>query len=214
MQPHFADTFGVSRKANEANRFRRFPIDHQRRRHGAVPHRESRSCNRCQLPQLRIDSRPGISWIPSAIYGGILWIWWAAVAYLLWHAGDRYPFLFRSALPNVLFQIVLAIFVCAVHLACLHIVTRIMGQIWPKWHTAGVDAPQFFDLGRYILDFLVYALVWSASAIVRLHIASQRQAFRAIKLCQQLSSAKLLALDHASSECSTGCSRTQAGNGE
>ena len=29
----------------------------------------------------------GLSWVPSLLYGAVLWLWWAGVAYLLWRAG-------------------------------------------------------------------------------------------------------------------------------
>jgi hypothetical protein len=137
---------------------------------------------------------PGISWIPSVIYGSILWIWWAGIAYLLWRTGDRYPLIFRASVPNLLFQILLGVFVCALHLGSLHLATRIMGRIWEEWHVAGFDTLHFFEIGRYSLDFLVYALVWSACAIIRLHITAQREAFHSLELRQQLSVAKLHAL--------------------
>src|ERR1700722_11630695 len=137
---------------------------------------------------------PGISWIPSVIYGIILWIWWAGIAHLLWRTGDRYPLIFRASVPNLLFQILLGVFVCALHLGSLHLATRIMGRIWEEWHVAGFDTLPFFEIGRYSLDFLVYALVWSACAIIRLHITAQREAFHSLELRQQLSVAKLHAL--------------------
>jgi signal transduction histidine kinase len=137
---------------------------------------------------------PGISWIPSSTYGVILWLWWAGMAYLLWRTGDRYPLIFRASVPNLLLQILLDVLVCAVHLSTLHLTTRLMGQIWEQWHVARFDAIHFFDLGRFSLDFLVYAVVWSACAILRLHIAAQREAFHSLELRQQLSVAKLQAL--------------------
>jgi signal transduction histidine kinase len=137
---------------------------------------------------------PGISWIPSAIYGVILWLWWAGVAYLLWRTGDRYPFIFRASVPNLLFQIFLDIFVCSLHLGGLHLATRTMGQIWEEWRVARFVTIHFFELGRFSLEFLIYALVWSACAIIRMHIATQREAFHSLELRQQLSTAKLQAL--------------------
>lgn len=97
-------------------------------------------------------------------------------------------------MPNLLLQILVGVFVCALHLGILHMATRIMGRIWEEWHVAGFDTLHFFEIGRYSLDFLVYALVWSACAIIRLHITAQREAFHALELKQQLSVAKLQTL--------------------
>jgi len=27
---------------------------------------------------------PGTTWTPSLLYGSVLWLWWAGVAYVLW----------------------------------------------------------------------------------------------------------------------------------
>jgi sensor histidine kinase YesM len=137
---------------------------------------------------------PGLSWAPSLIYGAVLWLWWAGVTYLLWRVGHRHPFIFRSSVPNLLFQILLAVVTSALHLVSLHLSTRVMGHIWPEWHTARFDMLEFFGIGRFSLDFLVYAVVWSACAIVRMQIVAQEEAFHSLELKQQLSAAKLHAL--------------------
>ena len=40
---------------------------------------------------------PGTTWTPSLLYGAVLWLWWAGVAYLLWHAARRSS----SNLPSI-----------------------------------------------------------------------------------------------------------------
>jgi sensor histidine kinase YesM len=137
---------------------------------------------------------PGLSWEPSLIYGAVLWLWWAGVTYLLWRVGRRHPFIFQSSIRNLLFQILLAVVTSALHLVSLHLSTRLMGHIWPEWHIARFDMLEFFGIGRFSLDFLVYAVVWSACAIVRMQIVAQEEAFHSLELKQQLSAAKLHAL--------------------
>ncbi len=193
--PHYAEIDEIRKKADGTNRSRPFTIDLWCRSSRPVQCRHSCGCNSNHLPYFGIDSCSGaISWIPSIIYGTILWIWWAGIAHLLWRTGDRYPLIFRASVPNLLLQIFLGVFVCALIWASLHLATRIMGRIWAEWHVAGFDTLHFFEIGRYSLDFLVYALVWSACAIIRLHMTAQREAFHSLELRQQLSVAKLHAL--------------------
>jgi len=136
----------------------------------------------------------GLSWVPSLLYGAILWLWWAGVAYLIWSAGRRNPTLFQATISNLLLQILFGIITSALHLGTLHFATRFMGELWPQWHIARFDTLTFFEIGRFSMDFLVYALIWSACAIIHMQIAAQLEAFHSLELQQQLSTAKLHAL--------------------
>lgn len=137
---------------------------------------------------------PGLSWVPSLLYGAILWLWWAGVAYLLWHLGQRNVAIFQTSGNNLLVQVLVGMAASGLHLASLHEATRLMGHLWTEWHTARFDTLTFFDIGRFSLDFLTYALIWSACAIIHMQLAAQQEAFRSLELQQQLSSAKLHAL--------------------
>lgn len=89
----------------------------------------------------------GLSWVPSLLYGAILWLWWAGVAYLIWSAGRRNPMFFRVSVSSLLLQIFLGIITSASHLGSLHFTTRFMGRLWPEWHIARFDALTFFEIG-------------------------------------------------------------------
>jgi sensor histidine kinase YesM len=136
----------------------------------------------------------GLSWVPSLLYGAILWLWWAGVAYLVWSAGRRNPVLFQASVSNLLLEIFLGITASTLHLGSLHFATRLMGRLWTHWHIARFDTLTFFEIGRFSLDFLIYALIWSACAIIHMQIAAQQEAFHSLELRQQLSAAKLHAL--------------------
>ena len=136
----------------------------------------------------------GLSWVPSLLYGAVLWLWWAGVAYLLWRAGHCRPAVLQVSVSNLLLQILLGMVTSALHLGSLHVSTRLLGHIWIQWHTARFDTLQFFEIGRFSLDFLIYALIWSACAIIHMQLAAQQEAFYSLELQQQLSAAKLHAL--------------------
>ncbi len=112
---------------------------------------------------------------------------------MVWGAGRRNPSLFQASVKNLLLQILLGIMTTALHLSSLHFATRLMGQFWPQWHSPLRHAHLFRD--RTIqLDFLIYGLMWSACAIIHMQIAAQQEAFHSLELQQQLSAAKLRAL--------------------
>ena len=137
---------------------------------------------------------PGTTWTPSLLYGSVLWLWWAGVAYLLWQAGRGSP----SDLPIVRNQSAASDragpLATTLHLASLHWSTRLMAYIWSAWRRTGFGGLHFFELGRFTLDFVTYVLVWLACAIVYMQLAAQRHAFQSLELQQQLSTAKLHAL--------------------
>jgi sensor histidine kinase YesM len=137
---------------------------------------------------------PGTTWTPSLLYGSVLWLWWAGVAYLLWQVGRVRPAIFRLSGSNLLLQIVLATLATTLHLASLHWSTRLMAYIWSAWRRTGFGGLHFFELGRFTLDFVTYVLVWLACGIVYMQLAAQRHAFQSLELQQQLSTAKLHAL--------------------
>lgn len=137
---------------------------------------------------------PGTTWTPSLLYGAVLWLWWAGVAYFLWQAGRRYPAIFQLSGTNLLRQIGLGVFTTTLHLASLHWSTRLMAYMWSAWRRTGFGGLHFFGWGRFSLDFVTYALLWLACAIVHMQLAAQRQAFQSLELQQQLSATKLHAL--------------------
>ncbi len=137
---------------------------------------------------------PGTTWTPSLLYGAVLWLWWAGVAYLLWRVGRRHPAIFRLSGTNLLLQIALGCLATTLHLTSLHWSTRLMAYIWLAWRRTGFGGLHFFEFGRFSLDFVTYVLLWLAGAIVYMQLAAQRHAYQSLELQQQLSAAKLHAL--------------------
>jgi sensor histidine kinase YesM len=91
----------------------------------------------------------------------------------------------------MLLQGLLGVLASVLHLVSLHVGTRLLGDIWVKWHVAGFDTLHFLEIGRFSLDFLIYALIWSTCAIIQMQIVAQQEAFESLELKQQLSAAKL-----------------------
>jgi sensor histidine kinase YesM len=137
---------------------------------------------------------PGTTWTPSLLYGSVLWLWWAGIAYLLWQVGRVRPAIFRLSGTNLLHQAAIGTLATTLHLASLHWSTRLMAYIWSAWRRTGFGGLHFFELGRFTLDFVTYVLVWLACSIVYMQLAAHRHAFQSLELQRQLSTAKLQAL--------------------
>jgi len=132
-------------------------------------------------------------WTPSLLYGCALWLWWAAVVYLLWTASSRWTAVLQTSAKNVLLQFFIGIVVAALHLAFLHSTIRIIVRL-RLWPASGYGDIQFFEIGRFGVDFLVYALIWTACAMIAMQMATQMEAVRSLELKRQLSAAHLQAL--------------------
>jgi signal transduction histidine kinase len=139
-------------------------------------------------------TRPDVSFLPSLIYGAVLWLWWPVVAQLLWQAGQKYSSILKASAKNILTQFLLGAAIASLHLGMLHQTVRLLVRGWPELEKAGYGGLTFFNFGRASLDFLIYALLWAACAILSMQISAQREAMRSLELKQQLASAHLRAL--------------------
>ncbi|HEX7158236.1 MAG TPA: hypothetical protein VF214_04450, partial [Edaphobacter sp.] len=113
---------------------------------------------------------PGESIIPDLLYGPALWLWWGAVAALMFPAARRLPSLFRfSALDvwGVLGHIVAAVVLATVHLGLLLQLLRFLSRHWTGW-----DPTNFLFPSRFGLELLLYAFVFG---IVGTHLVRSQE---------------------------------------
>jgi hypothetical protein len=135
-----------------------------------------------------------LSWVLSLAYGCILWVWWAAVAEVLWRTGNRRPGTLSVSLKTVSAQVLVALGVVSLHLSLLHISTRSMAKVGPTIAREGYADLNFFCLPRIGLELLIYGLIWFACSALHTQLTSRREAMRSLELEKQLSSAHLRAL--------------------
>jgi signal transduction histidine kinase len=134
------------------------------------------------------------SWTLSLAYGAVLWLWWAAVVELLWHAGKRWPFTLRISPAAAAVQLVVAAVVALLHLAILQTAAHWVARTGPELERAAYAGLEFFNVWRFGIEFLVYGLIWSACAAANTQLAAQHDAMRSLELERQLSTAHLRAL--------------------
>ncbi len=141
-----------------------------------------------------VSNSTSVSFLPSAIYGVVLWLWWALVAQVLWKAGKTFPLVLRLSAQNIVLQILIGVAVTCLHLLALHWTVRMLVHLWPDLWKAGYGGLTYFNIGRGSLDFLVYALLWAACAAIAMQIAAQTEAMASLELKEQLAAAHLRAL--------------------
>jgi hypothetical protein len=146
----------------------------------------------CHARATGIDSF--LSWFFSLAYGCTLWLWWALAVDLLWRAGARWAFALRVSLPTLGIQAPVAVGIVALHLGILQEATQWIAHAGPQAIRAEYAGPHFFDLPRFGIELLIYALVWLACAAVNVQLKAQRDAIAALELQRQLSAAQLRAL--------------------
>lgn len=146
----------------------------------------------CQASAATQMPNPG--WTPSLLYGAVLWLWWAFVGSFLWKAGTRWTGLWHISLRNASLQVAVGIGVALVHVGLLHELIHWMVIVWPYLKELGFERLVFFEPGRIALDVLLYVVVWGACAASRTQIARQHEALQTAELKEQLSAARLSAL--------------------
>ena len=147
----------------------------------------------CHRAAMNLVDAP--SWVPSLIYGSVLWLWWAAVAYLFWLAGSRYPGLSQFSWSRVVTLTLMGLGTAFLHLFLLHWTCIACARVWISWSQAGFGNLRFFEVGRFGLEFLTYTLLWALCSIVQMQLKTRREAFRSLQLERQLSVSKLHALE-------------------
>jgi sensor histidine kinase YesM len=140
------------------------------------------------------QASPGASLAPSLIYGAVLWLWWAGIAHILWRISRRKPAVLSLSAKTVAIQIIIAVAITGLHLTALQWTVQHIVRVWPALESAGYSDLRFADIGRFSIDFLIYALLWTACAVINMQLAAQRDAMQALVLRQQLSAAHLRAL--------------------
>jgi sensor histidine kinase YesM len=133
-------------------------------------------------------------WIPSLLYGSLLWFWWAAIAIGLWTAGQSWPRIWVMSWRNALLQLAFGFVVATAHLTFLQVAIHFMILRWPYLGPIGYETLVSFTAEHLSLEVLLYVIAWAACAAIHTQIARQEETVQSALLKQQLSTAHLRAL--------------------
>jgi hypothetical protein len=134
-----------------------------------------------------------IIYLPSLLYGFVLWGWWGCIASALWKLGPRLPLTLRFS-PRV----IAGHLVAGTALGVLHLLLLgSLGFTDPNWRlhtTAEAVWTSLLIINRLGLELLIYGFIFGIIGIVQFQIRAQRDAMKSLELEKQLSTAHLRAL--------------------
>ena len=139
-------------------------------------------------------SAPEAPFLPSMLYGIVLWGWWGIAAAALWtqaHRGSAPLLSWRGGLPHAFIGPVLA----AAHAWVLQQTVEWLAARWTILGPAGYNGLQYLTWNRFFSELLIYAFAFAVAGLAQLKLASQREQLRALSLEKELAAAHLRALE-------------------
>lgn len=133
-----------------------------------------------------------VTHVPSLCYGALLWMWWAALAAVLWRLSRRAPAI-ASFNPRILAaHLAIAALLGAAHLLLLWA----SGFAWPGFSRESQETMwrYLLNVNRFGMELLLYGFIFAVVGVAQSHIRATREAMRSVELKRQLSAAQLQAL--------------------
>jgi len=133
------------------------------------------------------------SFLPSLLYGSVIWGWWVPFTALLWHFATRWPIVLKPSVRMISGNLGLACALAATHLFFLQRTVYFASAHWPTWgrHYAshGVRDPEHFGL-----EIVLYGFIYGMCAFLHSRMQTQHALIQKLKVEQQLTQAHLKAL--------------------
>jgi hypothetical protein len=134
-----------------------------------------------------------ITYLPSLLYGAVLWGWWGCIASALWKFGQRLPFLSSFSPKAVAIHMFAGSALGVTHLLLLESLSFTEAG-WQAQTTAFSIWTSLLNINRFGMELLLYGFVFGITGVAQFQIRAQRDAMNSLELQRQLSSAHLRAL--------------------
>jgi hypothetical protein len=135
-----------------------------------------------------------ITHLPSLLYGGVFWIWWACLAAGMWKLSQRFPFASSFSLKAILIHISAGSALGLIHLLLL----GSLGFTDPRWRASSATAfsvwTSAISINRFGMEVLLYGFLFGIIGVIQFQMRAQQEALNSMELQKQLSSAHLKAL--------------------
>lgn len=130
-----------------------------------------------------------ITYLPSLMYGAVLWGWWGCIAGTIWKLGPRMPSMLGFTPRVIAIHLLIGCALGVVH-------TLLLGSPLAGWktHPTPSEWKYLFNINRFGLELLIYGFVFGITGIIQFQILAQRDAMKSLELQRQLSVAHLRAL--------------------
>ncbi|WP_188552369.1 sensor histidine kinase [Edaphobacter dinghuensis] len=134
-----------------------------------------------------------ITYLPSLLYGAVLWLWWGCIASGMWKLSTRLPFASNFSLKTISIQLFAGSALGIVHLLLLGSV-GFTNSAWRAHASALSIWTSLLNINRFGIEVLLYGFLFGIIGIVQFQIRAQQDALKSMELRKQLSAAHLRAL--------------------
>lgn len=134
-----------------------------------------------------------ITYLPSLMYGAVLWGWWGCVASIIWKLSQRIPFASSFSLKAISIHLLVGSALGVAHLLLLGSV-GFTNAGWRAHATALSIWTSMLYINRFGMELLLYGFVIGITGVIQFQIRAQRDAMKSLELEKQLSAAHLRAL--------------------
>jgi len=118
-----------------------------------------------------------ITYLPSLLYGAVLWGWWGLIAGALWKWGKQTCFLSRPSVLAIAIQLLAGTALGIAHLLLLDSLGN-----------------SLLNINRLGMEVLIYGFVFGMTGVIQFQLRAQLDAMESLSLQRQLSTAHLRAL--------------------
>lgn len=134
-----------------------------------------------------------ITYLPSLLYGAVLWLWWACIASAMWKLIRLLPFASAFSPKAISIHLLAGSLLGVIHLLLL----GSLGFTDRAWYTQTSALSiwmSMLNINRFGMEVLLYGFLYGIIGTVYFQIRAQQDALKSSELQKQLSAAHLRAL--------------------
>lgn len=132
------------------------------------------------------------SFTPSLLYGGVYWIWWVVITWVLWTLADRWPTVLKPSALTIMAHLGAAYVLARAHLALLQDTLAFNSWYWPAWSLDGRLWVKTIE--RLGVELVIYGFISGTCAFLHSRVQIQQAVMQKLEVERQLSQAQLQAL--------------------
>ena len=129
------------------------------------------------------------SFTPSLLYGGVYWIWWVVVTWVLWTLTERWPTVLKPSALTILAHLGAAYVLARAHLALLQDTLGFNSWYWPAWSLDGRLWVKTIE--RLGVELVIYGFITGVCAFLHSRMQTQQAIVQKLEIERQLTYAQL-----------------------
>ncbi|MFC6645527.1 sensor histidine kinase [Granulicella cerasi] len=149
------------------------------------------TANECHSTFVTLNKQ--VPYVPSLIFGFVMWAWWGTITIGLWILSLRRPKVLAFRAAYLGFHTLMAVVLAGCHLLLIQATIAVAGSVWNTWG-ALYAATSYLSVRRFGMELIIYGFVYGASGFLYTHMQRRREAFTRLEIERQLTQAQLKAL--------------------